>query len=170
MIELETTFLAKHLPEGLSSCKNAEYIDTYIPQSAPHPLLRLRKRGEVLEMTKKTLVSGTDSSKLREETISLSDDEFTALSGVAGKTVQKIRYQYPFEGRVAEIDVFQGALLGLVVVDFEFTSEAEQAAFAMPDFCLADVTQEVFIAGGVLAGQTYSDIEADLARFQYKKL
>ena len=40
----------------------------------------------------------------------------------------------------------------------------------MPDFCLADVTQEVFIAGGMLCGKCYKDIEDDLARIGYKKL
>lgn len=39
----------------------------------------------------------------------------------------------------------------------------------MPDFCLADVTQEKFTAGGILAGKKYSDIEAELEKYGYKK-
>jgi hypothetical protein len=40
----------------------------------------------------------------------------------------------------------------------------------MPGFCLADVAQELFIAGGMLCGKTYTEIEGDLERFSYKRL
>ena len=44
-------------------------------------------------------------------------------------------------------------------------TEEEKNKFGMPDFCLADVTQEDFIAGGYLAGKGYVDIEKELERF-----
>jgi len=66
--------------------------------------------------------------------------------------------------------VFEDGLGGLVVVDFEFESENEKESFEMPDFCLAEVTQETFIAGGVLAGKDYSDIKGELDRFDYISL
>ena len=37
----------------------------------------------------------------------------------------------------------------------------EKANFSPPDCCLADVTQEQFIAGGQLAGSTYAKIKSD---------
>ncbi|MEK6905851.1 MAG: hypothetical protein AABX24_05615 [Nanoarchaeota archaeon] len=40
----------------------------------------------------------------------------------------------------------------------------------MPNFCLAEVTQEDFIAGGMICGKTYEDIEDDLRKFKYNKL
>ena len=46
----------------------------------------------------------------------------------------------------------------------------EMEEFTLPDFCLAEVTQEEFIAGGMLSGKKYSDIEADLSRYDYVKL
>lgn len=39
-----------------------------------------------------------------------------------------------------------------------------------PDFCLVDVTQETFLAGGMLCGKRYADIEAGLDRFGYRKI
>ena len=57
-----------------------------------------------------------------------------------------------------------------MTVDFEFETEEEKEKFEMPEFCLADVTQENFIAGGMLAGKKYKDIEKELERFEYKKL
>ena len=40
----------------------------------------------------------------------------------------------------------------------------------MPSMALADVTQEDFIAGGLLAGKKYSDIAPELDRFEYKRI
>lgn len=86
------------------------------------------------------------------------------------KRVQKHRYNVVIGGYDAEVDVFQGALEGLVLIDFEFATLAEKAAFIPPACCLQDVTQEEFIAGGQLAGKSYDDISADLARFGYTRL
>lgn len=170
MIEYELTYLAKALPDDLARCPHKDYVDVYLPASAPHPVLRLRKRGDATELTKKTIVSGTDSSEMHEATIILDEAEYRALSQASGKRVHKIRYDCQIAGRHAEVDVFQDELEGLVLIDFEFASSEEKDAFTMPDICLAEVTQEAFVAGGVLAGKSYADLAADLARYGYKKL
>ena len=38
----------------------------------------------------------------------------------------------------------------------------------MPDFCLAEVTQEEFIAGGMLCGKSFEDIKDKLEKFGYR--
>ncbi|MBU2561768.1 MAG: hypothetical protein KKD17_05720 [Nanoarchaeota archaeon] len=169
MIELEKTYLAKTLPKGLKECRSKEIIDIYIPRLHPHPKLRIRKNGDRYEMTKKEPVED-DASEQEEQTITLTEEEFNALSKLDGKKTHKMRYHYPFNGRMAEIDVFQGALKGLVVVDFEFDTAEDKDAFALPDFCLAEVTHEEFIAGGMVCGKSYEDIEKDLKRYRYTKL
>jgi len=170
MIELERTFLAKELPK-LTDCKFKDMLDIYIPKAINHAPIRIRKNGDKYEMTKKQPLNEGDSSRLVEQTINLSEDEFNALEKeVVGRRVYKRRYLYDFDGRIAEIDIFGKDLVGLVLVDFEFEKEEEKQAFSIPDFCLVDVTQEAFIAGGMLCGKSYSDLEADLARFNYKKI
>ena len=168
MIELEKTYLAKFLPD-LKKCKSKEIIDIYLPKSAKHPVLRIRKNGDKFEMTKKQ-PTGEDKTIQEEQTIILTKEEFQELSSLEGKRVHKIRFYFPYNGRTAEIDVFQGDLKGLVLVDFEFESEQEKQAFEKPDFCLVEVTQEEFIAGGMLCGKTYKDIEKNLQKFGYKSL
>jgi CYTH domain-containing protein len=132
--------------------------------------LRLRKNGDKFEMTKKILVNESDSSEQIEQTIVLNKDEFSALAAVPGKRVHKNRYYYDYHGRTAEIDIFLDDLAGLVVVDFEFASSEEKNNFVIPDFCLADITQEEFVAGGMLCGKKYEDIEDELKRFGYERL
>jgi len=170
MIELEKTYLAKTIPSELKNCKSKEIIDIYIPKSSVHPTLRIRKNGDKFELTKKEPVNKDDSSHQEEQTVILTEAEFNEFSKLEGKRTHKIRYYYNYNGRTAEIDVFQGALKGLILVDFEFDKMEEKDSFDMPDFCLVDITQEVFIAGGMLCGKSYEDIEEYLKRFGYIKL
>lgn len=169
-IELEKTYLVKYLPESFHSFKSKEIIDIYIPAESDHPKLRLRKNGEKYELTKKEPVKEGDASSQIEQTIVLNQAEFAALQQVPGKTVHKIRYYYEVNGRVGEIDVFQDELYGLVLADFEFNSVEEKDTFEMPEFCLSDVTQEKFIAGGILCGKKYEDLADNLELFGYKRI
>ncbi len=169
MKEVERTFLAKQLPD-LSRCKSAEIIDIYIPKSDAHPKMRIRKNGDKFIITKKVPVKEKDASVYEEQNIFLTEDEFATFSVLDGKKVHKIRYEYFYKDKKAEIDVFQGSLSGLALVDFEFDTEQEKDAFEMPDFCLAEVTQEEFIAGGMLCGKSFEDIKDKLEKFGYKKV
>lgn len=169
-IELEKTFLLKSIPENLKDCKFIEIFDVYIPQSTVHPILRLRKKGNVFEMTKKYPKDNNDASEQEEHTIILSEEEFTTLSELNGKKLRKFRYYYPMNNITAEIDVYLDDLEGLALADFEFKSIEDKKNFIMPNFCLADVTQEKVAAGGILAGKKYSDIESTLNKYNYQKI
>ena len=46
----------------------------------------------------------------------------------------------------------------------------DKDSFGMPEFCLVDVTQEDFIAGGMICGKRYDDILEDLDGFGYIRL
>lgn len=169
MMEIERKYLLKYFPPEIKNSAHKEVLDIYFPKNHPHPPLRLRKNGDVYEITKKTVLSG-DKTVRKEETISLSKDEFDVLSKIEGKISHKIRYYYAYNGVVFEIDVFLGDLQGLVLVDAEFKSEQELSKLIMPEFCLADVTKEVFSAGGMLCGRSYDNIQKDLERYDYKPL
>lgn len=168
-IELERTFLLKEFPVDLKTLEFKEVFDIYIPQAVEHPILRIRKKGDKFEITKKHPIEGGDSSRQSEETIPLTKEEFLELTKLQGKRVRKIRHYYKIGADMAEIDVFQDELKGLILVDFEFKTIEGKNDFTMPDFCLADVTQEKITAGGILAGKKYSDIEAVLEKYNYKR-
>src|SRR6266550_2892685 len=101
-VELELTYLARFLPEGLEKCPSTLVADVYYPASEAHPLLRVRQRGEQYEITKKVMAHGTDSSHQIEHTIELTEAEFQALTQQGGKRVAKRRYLYNYQGRTAE--------------------------------------------------------------------
>ena len=170
MDEFELTYLPKSLPEGVWSAPSKEMLDIYIPAAAEHPILRIRKSGSKHEMTKKQPVSEGDASHQIETTIPLTAEEFADLERLPGRRIYKARYAYTENGVEYEIDVFQQSLRGLVLVDVEFASAEEKAAFKAPDWILADITQEKFIAGGMLCGKSYADIEEKLKTFGYNKI
>lgn len=167
-IEYELTFLARALPPEISGLKPKRLVDIYIPEDmSVHPHLRLRQKGGSFEITKKQPVADKDSSTQIEITIPLEKEEFDTLATGSQRSVTKDRYKVNLAGRPAEVDVFRDKLEGLVLIDFEFASEKDKAAFKAPDICLADVTQEPFTAGGLLAGQSYTNIAAQLEKYGY---
>lgn len=169
-MEYELTYLAKYLPaeiEGLAG----EYVrDVYVPETVQHAHLRLRQRGETYVITKKVPAAGTDSSEQTEETIPLEKEEYEALAACSRKVVAKWRYKVMIAGHMAEVDVFDEQLKGLIEIDFEFASREEKAAFVPPEVCFADVTQEEAFAGGYLSGKSYEDIEPVLKKYGYNKV
>lgn len=169
-IEIEKTYLARYLPNDLKLANNKRIVDIYLPSSSPHAKLRLRSNGDSYVITKKSLINPQDPSRQLEENIKLNEEEFFALSSADGNRIEKIRYYYPYQGTTAEIDVFLGPLKGLVLIDFEFDNPEEAENFTMPDFCLADVTHEDIIAGGVLNRQTIASLSDFFQKYSYKEL
>ena len=171
MLELEKTYLVKKLPDDLKNYPFKEVVDIYIPENSKHPSLRIRKNGDNYEITKKQPVKEGDASRQIEQTVVLTESEFKEFdSQLTGKRIRKLRYAYKYNNHLAEFDIFQDKLKGLVLVDFEFKNDQEKEDFKMPEFCLAEVTQETFLAGGLLSGKSYDDIEHDLKKFDYSKL
>ncbi|MCK4775209.1 MAG: hypothetical protein KAT30_10505, partial [Candidatus Krumholzibacteria bacterium] len=132
--------------------------------------LRIRKNGDSCKITKKE-PTGDDLSILKESTTPLTKEEYDELTAsIKGKRFRKIRYFYKEDGVTFEIDVYKDALEGFVVVDAEFPEGIGMNDLKMPAWCLADVSQEEFVAGGYVAGRSYKDIEKELARYNYRKL
>lgn len=170
-IEIERSYLAKRLPENLQAFPYKEIMDVYFDEDIPRVALRVRKKGESYEITRKYSVSKETTSSQVEETIKITKGGFEGISASPkGKKVRKLRYLYELESNTAEVDIFQDDLEGLVLVEVEFKSEEEMNTFVMPDFCLVDVTEEPGIEGGYLAGKSYADIEPMLHTYGYKKL
>lgn len=180
MLELENTYLIKNLPQDfLNDIKNwtndvliwsKEIIDIYIPKDSTHSKIRLRKNWEKYELTKKETINEWDASIQKEQTIVLNQSEFELFASLEWKKVEKIRYFYKYNWHTAEIDIFKWDLTWLIVVDFEFKTTKDKNKFKKPDFCLADITQDDFIAWWVIAWKKYSDLENILDWYNYTKI
>lgn len=165
-LEIERTFLAKYLPTDLKNFPSHEILDCYIPKGAAHAKLRIRKSDDKYTLTKKVQVSEGDASVQMEHNIDLNEEEFLAFKNIPSDQAHKIRYYY----NNAEIDVFLDDLEGLVLVDFEFKSIEEQLNFVMPDFCLAEVTEDDNIAGGLLAHLKMKTLKPLVDKYNYQDI
>lgn len=179
MVELERefTFLINKLPADLGEFPSRIIEDNYIPASAEHPIMRIRRSGDKLMITKKYPTNSMDggrsgdSSRQIEHTIDLTQPEYDLLNQLDGKKFKKRRFAYEINGYKADLDVYLDKLSGLAVIDFEFDSEEAMQKFKKPGFVGADVTQELLTAGGMLAGKSYADIAETLReKYDYKPI
>lgn len=169
--ERELKYLLREIPPRLTESKSKKLVDIYIPRKEGHAAIRIRQQGDVFQITKKTPVMVEGIKVLNEETIDITEEEFAVFKTMRdAKVLEKIRYYYPFEGHIIEIDVFGGVLSGLVLAEVEFDSLEALRAFDRSYFLGADVTHVDALAGGVLYKMTFADIKDKLSKLGYTSL
>ena len=87
-------------------------------------------------------------------TMYLTQAEYALLANLPAQALSKTRYSVPPFG----IDVFEGALEGLVLVEAEFESAADADALAMPPFVVREVSDDDRFTGGRLVRASRQDI------------
>lgn len=133
-MEIERKFLVKCIPDDMLQypCKRIEqaYLCT-------KPVLRVRRYGEEFWLTCK----GEGLLAREEYELSLSEEAYQHLLAKAdGLVIEKDRYCIPWEGRIIELDVFDGSLAPLVFAEVEFSTEKEALEFCPPEWFDRDVT------------------------------
>jgi CYTH domain-containing protein len=135
-MEIERKFLVERLPDDLGG--RARRIDQgYLAlDDRSGAEVRLRRHGDELWLT----VKGAGGVARVEEQLPLDAQQFESLWPLTeGRRVEKTRHELP-DG--VEVDVYGGALDGLVVAEMEFGSEDESAAFEPPGWFGAEVTDD----------------------------
>ncbi len=95
--------------------------------------------------------------------IYLTAEEHAVLARLPGRPIRKRRYRTAWGGRAYGVDVFEGALAGLVLCEAEAPTVEAIRALAFPPWATREVTGEAFFTGGHLAGLTVADLQAWLA-------
>lgn len=143
-MEIERKFLLSGVPDfsGLSGVTSTCLRQAYVTRHA-HGVVRVRQEDEGYTLTVKG--SGT----LAREECELTIDPVMArllFSMATGTVIEKTRYRvHGPEGLVHEIDVFSGDLAGLVLMEVEFTSEANARSYVpslLKELIVRDVTEE----------------------------
>ena len=133
--EIERKFLVWEVPADLAERPSSEIAQGYLAIEPDGSEVRLRRRGG-----EDTLTVKTGRGRVRgEKEIVLTAQQFDALWPLTeGRRVVKTRY---LVGPI-ELDVYAGALSGLVVAEVEFASEADAERFIAPQWFAADVTDD----------------------------
>jgi len=171
-VERERRYLLRGLPPGLRvNDPHTQIFDNYITGTR----LRLRKirvperREWTWKLTQKFAPDPEDFSRAVITNIYLSQIEYEVLSVFEGNEIRKNRYPYGHDGRKFSIDVFLGALHGLVLAETEFDTDEEVRDFTAPTFAAREVTDDELFTGGRLVGLTADEIRAELARREESK-
>ena len=134
-MEIERKFLVKELPENLESYEQKRISQGYM---CTNPVVRIRRSNDEYFLTYKS-----KGLMAREEyEMPLSAEAFEhMLPKIDGILIDKIRYLIPLdETHTAELDVFQGILAPLRLVEVEFESIEDANAFIPPAWFGDDVT------------------------------
>lgn len=159
VIELERRFLLSELPPGLS--KPRRIHDLYIDGTR----LRLRTvedlDGFVLQrkLGHKRRAEEANPSIVNHTSLYLNETEFETLSSLPGRSLVKVRWIVEANGRRAAVDVFEGELQGLSMLEVDFDTYEEMAAFTPPSWAGDEVSRHDGFSGGVLSALGSTDLK-----------
>ena len=136
-MEIERKFLVERLPDGLAHYPAHRIEQGYLAlDESSGAEVRVRRHGEDLVLT----VKGAGDLSRVEVELPLSREQFDSLWPLGeGRRVEKTRHELP--GGI-ELDVYGGALDGLIVAEIEFPSEADSEAFEPPSWLGREVTED----------------------------
>lgn len=134
-MEIERKFLVNKLPEKLEEYEQKRICQGYL---CTNPVVRIRRSNDAYFLTYK----GRGKMAREEHEFPLTAEAFEhMLPKVDGTLIDKVRYLIPLEdGHVAELDIFQGTLAPLRLIEVEFESIEEAESFVAPEWFGDDVT------------------------------
>ena len=155
-IERERRFLLARFPSNATVVRNRRITDNYIEGTT----LRLRKQVyndglDTFKLTQKLPARGDGAQQGFITSMYLTEDEFQVLAQLPARKLAKTRFSVPPFG----IDVFDGALQGLILAEAEFDSAAAAEAQAIPSFAVGEVSADDRFTGGQLVRASRQEIQ-----------
>lgn len=134
-MEIERKFLVKDLPNNLDSYEKLHISQGYLNTN---PVVRIRRSNDDYYLTYK----GKGHMVREEYNLPLNAEAFEhMLPKIDGILIDKIRYLIPLdETHTAELDIFQGPLAPLRLVEVEFDTVEDALSFVPPEWFGEDVT------------------------------
>lgn len=148
-VEIERRWLVAELPrEALDGPPPDAIQQGYLTIGDDGAETRVRRRGARCFLTVK---SGVGIRRTEHE-IGLSAEQFEALwPATEGARLEKQRHALQLGGNVIELDVYQGALRGLLIAEVEFGDLATATRFVAPHWFGREVTAEAAYKNQCLA-------------------
>lgn len=137
--EIERKFVLDAPPQGLGEHPSEQIEQGYLALDGEVEV-RLRRRDGRCTLTVK---AGGGRRRVEQE-LALEPQAFDELwPSTAGRRIVKRRYVVPApDGLAFEVDVYDEALVGLVVAEVEFPDDAAANAFSEPEWLGREVTDD----------------------------
>jgi len=147
-VEIERKFLVRKLPADLDRHPSEPIEQGYLALDGDGVEVRVRRRAGRAVLTVK---QGSGLVRLEEE-FAVGQERFERLWPLTeGRRIEKVRHLVPVDGATAELDVYEGALAGLVVAEVEFDSVEASESFRPPEWLGHEVTGDPGYANRTLA-------------------
>ena len=160
-LERKRKFLLRELPEPLTrASRHIQIWDNYITNTRLH-LRKIRvpeTKKYARRLTQRYVPDPEDLSRVVVTDTHLSPEEYEVFSVFLGNEIRKNRYPYEHEGRAYSIDVFLGALWGLMLAQTTFETDEEMRAFEPPPFAFLEVTNDETFTGARLVNLSFDEI------------
>ncbi len=145
-MEIERKYSVTVLPENLSQYKNKKIEQGYLCHK---PTIRIRKSNNDFILTYKSKFGLEPTSEggpcvNNEVELPLTEEAYMTLRNkTEGNMVYKTRYLIPLgDNLTAELDIFEGLLQGLVIVEVEFPDLESAASFQPPVWFGKDLSSD----------------------------
>ena len=150
-VEIERKFLVPELPPRLQQWPAALIEQGYLAVGDNGTEVRVRRRDGDAVLT----VKGGGGRSRTEEEFGIDDERFARLWPLTeGRRVEKTRHVIDAgEGLDIEVDVYSGALTGLMVAEVEFDTEEAADAFEPPAWFGREVTDDARFKNQRLASE-----------------
>lgn len=152
--EFERRFLVEQLPGGVEQERSWRITDRYIENTQ----LRLRRmepthEGEpILKLGQKHTLLPPNFGRMTITNIYLAPTEYDVLAMLPALELRKRRYGVIHNDRAFSIDVFDGALAGLILSETGFDEQTEMdQPLEFPSWVRSEVTTDRRFTGGELA-------------------
>ena len=144
--EIERKFLVRDSSFRDLAVKAVRILQGYLFDTA-RGVLRVRIKGEKAFLTLKSANRGITRNEWEYEIPVADARQMLELAGNA--VLEKTRFIVPFEGKVWEVDVFEGKLAGLVLAEVELPSEDTEVV--LPPFVGEEVSTNPMYYNSALA-------------------
>ena len=166
--ELRRLFLIGALPEPLTrASRHLQIFDNYIENTR----LRLRRvrvphtkeQSWILEHRFPADESNLANWKISE--LFLHENEYQIFEQFEGREIRKNRYFFELDDKQISIDLYLGALWGLITAKACFETEADMKHFEAPPFAVHEITSNSFFTGENLVGKKFADVQREFEKF-----
>lgn len=146
--EIERKFLVRSMPDGIEACERTDISQAYLALDPDGTEVRIR---EVKGERWLTVKRGSGVVRL-ECDVGLTPSQFQALWPLTeGRRIEKVRIDIPVGDYTAELDIYVGALAGLLTVEVEFDTLEASRVFRPPPWFGAEITGDVCFLNNRLA-------------------
>lgn len=134
-MEIERKYLIHQLPQSLDGYPCRTITQGYLNTD---PVIRIRRDNDSYELTYKS----KGFLARQEYNLPLTREAYEhLLTKIDGRLIEKKRYMIPLDGGLtAELDIFEGSLAPLMLVEVEFPTLKAADSFVPPSWFAKDVT------------------------------